>query len=135
MVVAASLRNGTAVARQLIEAGFGTPERPIVVIASGERWPSDDTLRPALEDLLGAGLVLSYLRAAGCSLSIEASVAAASYESTGDIESTIRDCASGRELIEDGFSGDVAVASAVDADMVVPTLVDGAFISTNTAGA
>lgn len=130
LVVAASLRNGAVVAEQLADAGYGIPERPIVVIASGEHWSSNSSLRPALEDLLGAGLVLSHLQSAGCSLSIEARVAAASYESVSDIETAIHDCASGRELIDDGFLQDVAVASAIGADNVMPTLINGAFVNT-----
>jgi 2-phosphosulfolactate phosphatase len=53
-VVAGCLRNASAVGRWLAQHGFGTLERPLAVIAAGERWP-DDSLRPALEDLLGAG--------------------------------------------------------------------------------
>lgn len=134
MVVAASLRNGAAVARQLLEADYGTPERPIVVVASGEHWSSNDSLRPALEDLLGAGLVLSHLMTAGCSMSPEARVAAASYESVQDVAAAIHGCAGGLELIEDGFPGDVAVASAVGADSVVPALINGTFIDADTSG-
>ncbi|MDQ0905210.1 2-phosphosulfolactate phosphatase [Streptomyces canus] len=53
-VVAACLRNITAVGTWLTCHGYGTPEHPVVVIAAGELSP-DGSLRPALEDLLGAG--------------------------------------------------------------------------------
>ncbi|MEV0095209.1 hypothetical protein [Streptomyces sp. NPDC050738] len=52
-VLAGSLRNASAVGRWLADRGYGTLDRPVAVIASGERWP-DGSLRPALEDLLGA---------------------------------------------------------------------------------
>jgi 2-phosphosulfolactate phosphatase len=54
-VVAACLRNAAAVAGRLTAEGFGTAQRPIVVIAAGEQWP-DGPLRPAVEDLLAPGL-------------------------------------------------------------------------------
>ncbi|MDW4906865.1 2-phosphosulfolactate phosphatase [Streptomyces sp. ADMS] len=59
-VVAACLRNATTVGAWLAERGYGTAERPVCVIAAGERRP-DGSLRPALEDLLGAGAVVASL--------------------------------------------------------------------------
>jgi len=57
-VVGASLRNRTAVAEWLaLRCAEGAS---VAFIASGERWP-DDTLRPAVEDLWGAGAVLDVL--------------------------------------------------------------------------
>lgn len=44
-----------------------------------------------------------------------------------DVAALIRDCASGRELIEGGFAQDVAVATELDRSEVVPVLTDGAF--------
>jgi 2-phosphosulfolactate phosphatase len=55
IVIAGCLRNAAAVGRFL--RGRGAPG-PVTVIAAGERWP-DGSLRPALEDLLGAGAVLA----------------------------------------------------------------------------
>ncbi|WP_405959631.1 hypothetical protein OG235_03185 [Streptomyces sp. NBC_00024] len=54
-VVAACLRNLTAVGSRLTAQGYGTAHRSVAVIAAGEQWP-DGTLRPALEDLLGDAL-------------------------------------------------------------------------------
>ncbi|MEU3937710.1 2-phosphosulfolactate phosphatase [Streptomyces sp. NPDC029044] len=126
-VVAGSLRNATAVGRWVAGQGYGTAERPVVVIASGERWP-DGSLRPALEDLLGAGAVIASLRRCGRGrLAPEAMVAAAAYEGIGDVATTVTSCASGRQLADGGFADDVAIATELDACQVVPVLVDGAF--------
>ncbi|WP_404952828.1 2-phosphosulfolactate phosphatase [Streptomyces sp. 147326] len=126
-VVAGCLRNATAVGHWLARHGYGTPDRPVAVIASGERWP-DGSLRPALEDLLGAGAALAALRKLGCGpLSPEAAAAADCFEATPDAVAAVTDSASGQELADGGFACDVAVATELDACDRVPVLVDGAF--------
>ncbi|MFI0986484.1 2-phosphosulfolactate phosphatase [Streptomyces exfoliatus] len=124
-VVAASLRNHAAVTRLLVDRGYGTADRPLAVVASGERWP-DGSLRPALEDLLGAGAVLSAL-AGTHTLTPEATAAATLWTATEDPVAALHGCDSGRELYEYGFPQDVAVAAEVDSSTTVPVLVDGAF--------
>lgn len=111
-VVAASLRNAAAVARSL--AG-----RDVAVVACGERWP-DASLRPAVEDLWGAGAVLAGLAAAGHALTPDARAAVAAHDAMrpGDLHA----CPSGRELVEKGFGGDVDVAAEVGVSEVVPVL-------------
>jgi 2-phosphosulfolactate phosphatase len=127
-VVAASLRNPTAVARWLARRGYGSEARPVAVVAAGERWP-DGSLRPALEDLLGAGAVLAALCALGpYEPTPEARAAATLWEATEDPASMLRRCDSGRELYEYGYPQDVAVAAEVDTSETVPVLTDGAFL-------
>ncbi|MBF6047007.1 hypothetical protein GO001_17485 [Streptomyces sp. NRRL B-1677] len=126
-VVAASLRNSTAVGQWLADQGYGTAERPVAVIASGERWP-DGSLRPALEDLLGAGAVIDSLRRRGKDqLSPEAAVAAAAFAGVTNVGTVVADSSSGRELIDGGYADDVAIATELDASSVVPVLTSGAF--------
>ena len=128
VVVAACLRNASAVAGWLWHQGHCTWANPAVVVAAGELWP-DGSLRPAVEDLLGAGAVMAALADHGASLSAEAQVAVAAYRGITHVATALRGCASGQELIGSGFAEDVEVASAVDADVVVPVLSGGAFTS------
>jgi 2-phosphosulfolactate phosphatase len=123
-VVAASLRNARAVAAWLDDRGA---EDGVTVVAAGERWP-DGSLRPALEDLLGAGAVLSALDRRGVRTeSPEAAAARRAYESSRCIADDIRSCMSGEELVAAGFAEDVDVAVEADASQAVPVLLDGAF--------
>ncbi|GAA4486429.1 hypothetical protein GCM10023094_42770 [Rhodococcus olei] len=130
-VVGACLRNATAVARWVTAHTAG----PVAVIAAGERWP-DGALRPAVEDLWGAGAVLRVLAAAdpdGCSPESLAAVAAFDAASPS-IDARLRDSASGRELAAKGFAGDVGIAAELDTTTVVPLLRDAAFVDASTEG-
>ena len=127
-VIAGCLRNAAAVGRFL----SGSPG-PVTVVAAGERWP-DGSLRPALEDLLGAGSILAALRDAAAArdadartFSPEAEAARACFEATADVAAAVSGCASGRELNEGGFGEDVAIAAEIGACLVVPVLTGGAF--------
>jgi len=130
VVVGACLRNRAAVARWL-QARGGT----VAVVAAGERWP-DDSLRPAVEDLWGAGAVLSALAAGGRpGFSPEARAARATYEAIGtDLAAALHDCAGGQELDALGFGADVDVAAEVGASSVVPVLRDGVFVDAAALG-
>ncbi|MCX4515651.1 2-phosphosulfolactate phosphatase [Streptomyces sp. NBC_01619] len=57
----------------------------------------------------------------------EAAAARTSFTGTPDVAETVADCSSGRELIQQGFADDVAIAIELDATSVVPVLTDGAF--------
>ncbi|WP_371686170.1 2-phosphosulfolactate phosphatase [Micromonospora sp. 15K316] len=125
-VVAACLRNARAVGRWLRGQGYGSTDAPVGVIAAGERWP-DGSLRPGVEDQLGAASVLDALSGVPGGLSVEAAMALAALASTPDVPAAVRGCVSGRELAEDGFAGDVELAVQLDVSDVVPVLRQGVF--------
>ena len=100
-VFCGGLRNRLATARACV------PFERVLVVAGGERWP-DGSLRPALEDLVGAGGIVAALRRPGASP--EARAAALTYEALGvQRGATLADCASARELVKRGFAADVAL--------------------------
>jgi 2-phosphosulfolactate phosphatase len=120
IVFAGCPRNAGAVAAAAQRTGS-----PITIIAAGERW-DNDTLRPAVEDLIGAGAIIASLRTA--SLSPEARAALAAFESAADnLPAVLAGCSSGRELIERGYAGDVAYAAQLDVSDAAPVLRDGAY--------
>lgn len=122
-VLAGCLRNAKAVAAKARElAGQGD----IGLIPAGERWPGD-TLRPAIEDLIGAGAVIDALDG---EMTAEARVARDAWRSArGDLEALIRDCRSGRELIERGFAIDVDLALEREISAAAPLLREGAYVT------
>lgn len=125
-VVVGCLRNAAAVGAWLRASGYGTAARPIGVIPAGEQWP-DGTLRPAVEDLLGAARVLDALAGAPDGFSVEAAVTVAILDGVPDVGAAVRGSASGRELVTAGFGADVALACEADVDTVVPLLRAGRF--------
>ncbi|RYI98936.1 MAG: 2-phosphosulfolactate phosphatase [Actinomycetales bacterium] len=115
-VVGASLRNASAVARWVHEGGAD-----VAVVAAGERWP-DGSLRPAVEDLWGAGAVIAALADLGATdLSAEARVAERAFRAAAFPDDLVA-CTSGQELVDMGFPQDVAIAAEVDGSTVVPVL-------------
>lgn len=119
-VVAACLRNAAAVASWL-DGATG----PVSVVACGERW-HDGTLRPALEDLLGAGAVIAGLTG---TRSPEAQMASGAWLDARDrIAEVLAACTSGREMVAREWVDDLAFASEVDVSATVPVLQDGAFV-------
>jgi 2-phosphosulfolactate phosphatase len=101
-------------------------KRSVIVIAAGERWP-DDSLRPGIEDLIGAWAIIKKLNG---SLSPEAAVAVAAFDAAAEsLRDHLMQYSSGRELIEKGYVHDVELAAELDVSQVVPILCDNAFIS------
>lgn len=120
--IAACLRNAAAVAAWIQSRPF---ER-VQLVPAGERWP-DGSLRPALEDGLGAGAVLSQL-AADAVYTPDAQVARETYLAQRHrLAELIRGCPSGQELIGRGFAADVELALESDASRQVPLLRNQAY--------
>jgi 2-phosphosulfolactate phosphatase len=115
-VLIGCLRNASAVATVAKELG-GT----VSVVAAGERW-GDGSLRPALEDLVGAGTILNRLSDRRYSPEACAAIAVAGMI---DPATQLLECASGRELAAAGFAQDVQHALEVDVSDVVPLLREG----------
>jgi 2-phosphosulfolactate phosphatase len=125
-VIAGCLRNASAVSAFVAKRAWS-----VAVIAGGERWPGAASgIRPCLEDLLGAGAILSGLAQEQCSP--EALAAVAAYRRfEGELTSALMNSVGGRELSAWGYREDVQIAAALDADSVVPALTkEGAFAGT-----
>ena len=75
------------------------PDLRVAVVCAGERWP-DGGLRPAVEDLWGAGALIELLVGGGWpDVAPEAAAAAAAFGALdGVVGAGLRACASGREL-------------------------------------
>ncbi len=114
------LRNARAVAAAAAAVGHR-----ISVIAAGERWPAGE-LRPCLEDLLGAGAIVTALPGRRSPEAKMASHAFASVRS--QLLEVLRECASGHELLERGDAADVTIAAEFDVSGCAPRLEEGAFV-------
>jgi 2-phosphosulfolactate phosphatase len=116
----ACLRNAPAVASSVAQRATR-----VAVIPAGERWP-DDSLRPCLEDWIGAGAVLSLLPG---KRSPEAEMAVAVFERfRHDLGAALRGCGSGKELVEGGFALDVDLAAEYGVSDAVPMLMGDRFM-------
>lgn len=135
LVAAVSLRNAAATADWVADT---LPEDAVIaVVAAGERWP-DGSLRPAVEDHIGAGAFIAGLLAAGRggyeaedgkpAYSPEALAAAAVFEAAEPrLREMLHGCSSGRELAGAGYGGDVDIAAELDDSDSVALLRDGCF--------
>lgn len=122
-ILAGCLRNARAVARTACALAGSDP---IALIPAGETWP-DGSLRPAIEDLLGAGAIIHHLERTPTP---EAQIARDAYRNAGaDIDHLVRLSVSGRELTDRGFSGDVDLALQENVSDTAPLLHDDAFAS------
>ncbi len=117
--LAGCLRNARAVASAAQRLG-----KRILVVPAGERWP-DATLRPAIEDLLGAGAIIEQLRGSKSPEALAAEKAFASVEH--DPIATLKTCSSGKELMERGYGEDVGLAAQANVSECAPVMVDGAY--------
>ena len=121
IVLAGSLRNARAVAEAAQRLG-----NRFNIIPAGERW-LDGSLRPALEDWLGAGAVLRWLPG---SRSPEAESAVALFERHREqLVATLDQCGSGRELDGRGHANDKLIAGALDVSACVPRFDGIAFVA------
>lgn len=118
--LAGCLRNFSAVAA--VAMTYGTR---ISIIPSGERWWSDGSLRPAYEDWLGAGAIISQLSGR---LSPEARAARAAFLDARDqLDQLLVACGSAKEHIEQGRGDNVTLVGALNVSACVPRLLDGAY--------
>lgn len=119
-VLAGCLRNAAATSAAACARGD-----VIGVIASGERW-RDGSLRPAYEDLVGAGAIIDRLPVG--SRSPEARAAVSAFRATrGHLHDYLKDCASGRELAALGYAADVQIASEFNVSDTVSLFDAGAY--------
>lgn len=120
--IAGCLRNCEAVAKAAQQTG-----RRISVIAAGERWEADNSLRPCVEDYIGAGAIMSYLSGVA---SPEAQLAMIAFnEKRLVLETVMIDCISGREKVSRNKLEDVILAADLNVSQNVPMLEDGAYKS------
>ncbi|WP_284752931.1 2-phosphosulfolactate phosphatase [Arthrobacter sp. efr-133-R2A-120] len=135
LIAAVSLRNAAATADWV--AAELPPDAVVAVIAAGELWPGG-SLRPAVEDQIGAGAFIAGLAAAGWGgftpedgregFAPEANAAMAVFNAAEPrLHDALRGCSSGRELIGAGYADDVEIAAELDAGTAVALLRDGAF--------
>ena len=122
-IFCACLRNFKSIARYLT-----AHYKKITVISSGEQW-EDASLRPAIEDLLGAGALISELEGNKSPEALMAENAFKSLAASNSIGGILLFCGSGKELMAQGFPDDVLVASELNASIAVPMLVDGAYVN------
>lgn len=121
--ISGCLRNAQAVADMAAMLGR---DGTIAVIPSGERW-KDQTLRPAIEDWLGAGAVIAALNGTA---NADAASAADAYLSAGTrLPGLIRGSRSGRKLTEWGYAEDVDIALELGASRAVPIMRNGAYVT------
>ena len=126
-VLTGCLRNARAVAHAALQNGG-----KITVIPAGERWRQDFSLRPAFEDLVGAGAIIRHLPG---TRSPEAQAAVAAFDAaTPDLAALLHRCSSGKELVELGFAPDVELAVQLDVSDCAPILREGAYEASSSHG-
>jgi len=127
--LAGCLRNYSAIANAAMTYG---PR--IAVIPAGERWHDEGhTLRPAYEDWVGAGAIISQLSSkAGGRLSPEARAAHAAFqeiESHAALEVLVATCGSGKEHLGRDMGRNIPLVAAADVSDCVPLLLENAYVN------
>jgi 2-phosphosulfolactate phosphatase len=121
VLLAGCLRNARAVAEAAARLGSS-----FNLIPAGERW-REGSLRPALEDWLGAGAILRWLPG---HRSPEADSAIALFERHREnLVATLEQCGSGRELEERGHLKDKFIAAQLDVSSCVARFDGLAFMT------
>jgi 2-phosphosulfolactate phosphatase len=119
-ILAGCLRNAAAVAAAACARGD-----VIGIIAAGEQW-GDGGLRPAYEDLVGAGAIIDGLPRDRRSPEAQAAVSA--FRAARDcLQDCLMQCASGRELVALGYARDVQIASELNVSATVPVFRSGMY--------
>jgi 2-phosphosulfolactate phosphatase len=128
-VLAGSLLNASAAAAaaNILQKQLGAG---ITIISCGEKWADagerEDSLRPAVEDYLGAGAILSYLNG---EKSPEAAVCEGAFRAAQPkLAEYLWECGSGRELRARGFEQDVVHCSRLNMMDIVPILKENRFV-------
>lgn len=120
--------NAVAIAANQFSASL---KANVSVIPCGEVWGDveefEDALRPAIEDYLGAGAILTHLQG---SKSPDAEVCIGAFQhAKTNLDHLIMECASGMELRERGFAEDVKHCSQLNIYQTVPILKEQHFVS------
>jgi 2-phosphosulfolactate phosphatase len=140
-----TLLNAQATANR-VSSLLRTTELNVTLLACGERWRDgsiDGNLRFAIEDYLGAGAILHYLKAnleddanyQEGNLSPEAEVCAGAFrnvfrQDNGDgLLPLLWECGSGRELRAKGLANDVVHAARLNLYNTVPMMRDQCLIA------
>jgi 2-phosphosulfolactate phosphatase len=119
-IIAGCLRNCRAVAESAMKKG-----KHIAVIPAGERW-ENNSLRPCVEDFLGAGAIISYLQG---NISPEALLARSAFQTLSrELAKLIKNCISGKETIERYEETDLYLAAELNVSNCVPILKNSAFV-------
>ena len=119
-VIAGSLRNAQAVSRTAESLG-----KRVAIVPCGERWHSDESLRPCLEDMIGAGAII---RNPSGKWSPESQAAVSTFNQfASSLRDTIEQCASGKEKFRMNKQRDVVLASRLNVSNGVPILRDKAY--------
>lgn len=115
IVLIGCLRNAKAVADFLNISGV----KAVQFVAAGERW-QDHKLRPAFEDWIGCGAMMSLVDG---DKTPEANAAVAAYKWTEpNLLNMMKNCVSGKELLARNFEQDVEWASELSVANHVPIL-------------